>query len=155
MVMLLQERCRDLRGDRALDSCAHDLRLVLPPGKQDDPAGLENSPYTSRHGISRRVLFPAEVARGVPPGERIEGNDPGAGTLWAAGFVEADVAGSSDAQELEVDPARCLYLFLIVATMRVDCRYRYRSVRHMGVRWRDIYVVKEVHLHEMPVTPRV
>ena len=57
--------------------------------------------------MARRGTYssPKKSLAASMPGDPVQGDQPGAAVAAGAGLVEADVAGATDAQDLEVDPA--------------------------------------------------
>ena len=153
--MLLEERRRDLRGDRTLHRRAHDLGLVLAPRHEHHPAGLEDRPHAHRDRAPGRALLAPEVAGGVAPGERVEGHHAGPRAARAARLVEADVPGAPDPEDLEVYAARGPDGVLVPAAVRIESGGGDSPVGHVGARRRDVDMVEQVRLHEAPVAARV
>ncbi len=110
----------DLVVDLALDRALDDRGLVLAGCDQDDLAGFENGPDAHGDRLDRDVLGAEEVSGRGPAGDRIERDQACARRGARAGFVETDVPGLPDAQNLEVDAARIVDRALVLAAVGVD-----------------------------------
>ncbi len=81
----------------------------------------------------RHMLLAEEVARRVLAGDAVEGDEARAAAAAGAGFVEADVPGASDAEDLQVDAA-CVGDRLLVGGARGgDLRLREDAVGDVHV----------------------
>src|SRR5262249_29135279 len=111
--MLLQEAGRDAIGDRPLDRPLHRGGLVFAEAHQHDLAGVENGADAHRDGLLGYVLLAEEAAGRVLARHRIERDQARAAMARRAGFVEADVPGAANAEDLQVDaagPANALFV---------------------------------------------
>jgi hypothetical protein len=153
--VFLQEGRGDVVVDLALGGGAHDVGLVLAPGHQDDAAGVHDRADAHRQRVAGRAGVAAEVAGGIAARERVERDQPRERVAGAARLVEADVAGATDAEDLEVDAAGGRDHRLVGGAVRVDLGLRHRARGQVGACGVDVHVVEEVGAHEAPVALRV
>jgi hypothetical protein len=111
--MPLEERCRDLQVNFALDRAPDDCCLVLSGGEDDDLAGTEDGRDTHRGGFTWNVFLAEEIGGSVPPRDRVERDEPGAAVRTRTRLVEADVSRLADTEQLEVDATRANDGFLV------------------------------------------
>ena len=97
------------------------------------------------------VPLPKEVAGGIAASDAIECDQTSAALHGATGLVESDVARATDAEHLQVDPARLTDLLLVGRAGRGDLVAGEGAVGDVDRIGRDVDVVKEVLPHEAVV----
>ena len=149
--MLLQGAGRDVAARRLLDRLADDRRLVLAEGQQHHPAGVEDRSHAHRDRLPGHVPLTEEIAGRVAAGHAVQRDQPGAALDGAARFVEADVTGAADAEQLQVDPARRPDLLLVGDAGGGDPLPRDGAVGKVDRGGWNIEVIEEVLPHEAVV----
>ena len=153
--MFLEERGGDVGVDLALDGGADDLGFVLAPSHEDDAAGIEDGAHAHGEGVAWGGIDAAEVAGGVAAGEGVERDEAGERVAGTAGFVEADVTGAADAEDLKIDAAGGADRGFVGGTMGVDLVFGDGARRQVGAGRVEIDVVKKMPPHKRPVALRV
>ena len=128
---------------------------MFAKGHDDDLAGFEDRADPHGQGLLGHVLFPEEVARRVAARHGIERRQARAAMACRARLVEADMSGSADAQNLQVDAAGTLdhlFIFRAVASrvLSID-----QAVRDVDILRLDVDVIEKRFLHPAPVTVRI
>src|SRR5262249_27413115 len=106
-------------------------------------------------GLLRHVPFAEEGAGGVAAGHRVEGDAARAALARRAWFVEADVPGSADAQDLQVDASRASDLLFVLSAEFIRLIGAETAVRNVNVLRLDVDMVEERFLHPAPVALRI
>ena len=153
--VVLKVRGRNVRVDLALDGSTHNGRLVLAEGQQDDAVGAHDCADTHGDRGSRDIPLTEKVAGRVHARDLVERDEPRAALQTRARFVESDVTCSTDAQNLEVDPACGLDLLLIGAAVRTHALPVDRAIGNVHLLARDVHVVEQVFIHETHITLEV
>lgn len=150
--VFLEETRRDALGDRSLDRLRHDRRLAFAKGDEHDAPRLQDRADAHRDRPQRDVLFAEEVARRILAGDAVECDESRPAAATRARFVEADVPGAADAEELHVDTAGLLDRPL-VALAPLAHRFGFdRPVGNVHVGRIDVDVIEEMLPHEAVVT---
>ena len=103
----------------------------------------------------RHVLLTAEVARRVLACHSVQRDAACERVTTRSGFVEADVACSTDAEDLQINATDALDLMLIITAVRKHLVSWHRAAGNVDVRLRDVDVVKQLFGHELRVAFRV
>jgi len=141
------------RGDGAFDGLSYGLGFIFSRGEEDGFACVENGSDTHGDDMEwHRVLAPEEAGV-VLAGAGGKGFDARAGGEGGCRFVEANVAVSADAEELEVDAACCADFFLVAAAEFFGVRCH--TVWDMDVFAIDVHMPEEVLVHERMVGLRM
>jgi hypothetical protein len=154
----LKKRGCHLVVDLAFDCPAHDVGFVLAGGKDQYLPGLEDRLHAHGDRFAGDVLLPEEVSRRVFPGDQVQGHHPGAALGSRARLVEADVAGSSYAQDLKVDSAGGPDGVLVPLAFGLDLLPWKVAPEDVDIGRQDIQLVEQILPHEPVVgvnTPRV
>ena len=104
--MTLEERRGHGAIDFTLQRPAHDARLVFARRQNRDLTGLQDRRNAHRDRFAWHVVFAEEIRSRVAPSDRIEMHDARSALLAGARFVEADMSGLADAEQLKVHAAR-------------------------------------------------
>src|SRR5262249_28598355 len=123
-------------------------------GHQDDLAGIKDGADPHGQGLHRHVFFAEKAAGGIAAGHRIEADQAGAAMTGGAGVVEADVATTANAQNLQVDAAGPANLLLVIGAVILDFFRADSAVRQMDVLRLDVDVIEERLLHPPSVAVR-
>ena len=153
--MILKEGRRNGLRHRSLDRFGDDTGLVFAPGHQHELLRAENGSDTHRDGKVWHVLLAAEVAGGVLARHAVQRDAARERVAAGAGFIEADVTRSADAENLKVDATERINLLLVVAAMGEDLVAAQRAAGDVDVRLRDVDVIKNLLRHEARVAFRM
>ena len=145
--MVLQEARGDGFRRRLFDRLVHDAGFMFAEGHEEDAAGVEDAGDAHREGVVRHVLLAEEAVGGVAAGDAVECNKPRAAILRAAGFVEGDVSGAADAENLDVDAAVRLDGFVVGGARCVHLVRLERAVGDVNVLRRNVYVIEQRFVH--------
>jgi hypothetical protein len=129
------------------------LGFIFSCGEEDGFAGVEDGSDSHGDDMEWHRVFAPEEAGVVLAGAGGKGFDARAGGEGGCRLVEANVAVSADAEELEVDAACCADFFLVATAefFWVLCH----TVWDMDVCQIDVHMPKEVLVHEGVVGLRV
>ena len=106
-------------------------------------------------GLAWHVVNAVERARSIGTSEVVEGDDARTRIAVRARLIKADVPRTTDAQQLEIEPATVLNLLVVAQAVGLDILTCYGSVRDVDVFLRDIDVIEEVFVHKVPITLQV
>src|SRR5262249_45830339 len=120
-----------------------------------DLAGVENGADAHRDGLLGYVLLAEEAAGRVLARHRIERDQARAAMARRAGFVEADVPGAANAEDLQVDAAGPANALFVAGAIILDLLGPQGAVGHMNVLRRNVDVIEERFLHPAPVALRI
>lgn len=149
--MLLKVGGGDVDGDGAFDGFLYDGSFLVAPGHEGYLAGSHDGGDAHGDGGCRDIFLASEGGCGVRDGEVVEMHLAGDGGIVGAGFVEADVAGASDAENLKVDAAAVLDFLFVGGAVGRDVGIGQHAGGQVDVFRLDIDVVEEVLVHEVPV----
>jgi len=138
-------------GLRPLDRPGYGLGLGLAPGQHHDSACVQDRAHTHRDRVPRHIGFAQEVPGGIPAGHGVEGDQTGARLASGAGFVETDVPGAADAEDLQVNAARLSDCPLVALAPAKDLRALHRAIGDVHVSGRNVDVAEQLLVHEPPV----
>src|SRR5438445_12978614 len=141
--MFLEEAGGDGVGHFAFDRSLHDGGLVFAKRHDADLAGFEDRAHAHCYRLGRHVLLAVEIAPRIAPRYRIERSQARAAVTSGPGFVEADVAGPADAEQLQVDAPRATDELLVVSAILLHLVQRHRAVRDVDVLRRHVDVVEK------------
>ena len=151
--MALQPGRRTAGGRGFLDGTGDNLRLSVTEGDQCDPAGFKDRRHAHREGALRDLREIAEEDRVILPGHGVKVHPAGPALGGGGRFVETDMAGAADTEDLKIDAAgRTDGRFILGAMTR---RVFGHPVRDMDVSRGDIEMPEEILLHEEPVGLRM
>ena len=153
--VFLQKAGADGVGQLFLDRLAHDRRLVLAEGHDDDLARLHDRADAHGQRLVRHVVFAEEVARGITPRHRIERHRPRPALARRARLVEADVPAAADAEDLQIDASGPANHLLVVDAMLVHFAARHRAVRYVDVLLGNVDVAEKRLVHPAAIAVRV
>src|SRR5262249_24387232 len=153
--MLLKKAGGDRFGNGSFYSLLYDRRFVLAEGHDGDLPGFHDGADAHGQRLLRDVLLAEEAARGVAARHGVERDLAGAAVARGTGLVEADVPGSTDAQDLQVDAARPAKLLLVSRAVVDGVLGTDHPVRDVDVVRLDVNVVKKRLIQPAPVTLRV
>ncbi len=144
----LEEGGGDLVVHLALDRAAHDLRLVLPGGEDEDLPCLQDGGHPHGDRLPGDVLLAEKVGGAILSSHQVESDQPGAALDARSRLVESDVPGSPDAQQLQIDAARSADRLLVSPALRL---YRFAgnvAPGDVNVGRRDVQLRKQIFHHE-------
>src|SRR5262249_34203651 len=108
-----------------------------------------------RQRLLGHVLLTEEGTGRIAARDRVERDQARATVPRRARLVEGDVAGTADAEHLQVDTAGAANLLLVAGTVILGLVDGDGAVRNVNVLRGDVDVVEERLLHPAPVTLRV
>jgi hypothetical protein len=156
--MFLEERGGHFVVHFTFHGAAHDRRLVLARGQNENLPRLEDGLNAHRERLAGHVFFAEEVSRGVLPGHQIEGYQPGATLGSGTRLIEPDVAGPPDSKELDVYATSSSDLFFIAAALILERLAGQVTPGQVYILRQNVQVGEEVLPHEPVVgvdAPRV
>ena len=146
--VVLEVAGRQRGEDGAFDRFLHHFCLVLAPGHEVDALGFQDGFDAHGDGAVRYFLFGGEVLEGVLSGHGIEAYQSGCGRFKGAGLIETDVAGTADAQDLDIDAAGLCDFFLVGRTELFHLVQGQPAVGDMDVFGFDVHMVEEPLFHK-------
>ncbi len=149
--VVLKEGGGDGLRDGAFDGAGGDGGFVFSPGHEDEAAGAEDGADAHGDGEVGDVFLAPEVGGGVLAGDAVEGDAAGEGIAGGAGFVEADVAGAADAENLKVDAADGVDFVFVGFAVGEDLIRGDGARGDVDVFGGDVDVVEELLAHEAGV----
>ena len=124
---------------------------MVAPGQQVNRPRFHDGGDPHCDGAVGDVFFLLKILEGVPSGDIVEANQAGEGVFPGARFVEADMARTSDAQQLNIDAAYGVDLFLISLAIGLDLFHGHGAVGDMDIAGFDVDMVEKVFAHEADV----
>src|ERR1700731_4070283 len=134
----LQEAGRYRVNLGAFDGLPKNRSLGFTPRKQDELLGFQDRSDAHGDSISRNILFAAEIPSRISASQAIERHHSGSGINCGAGFIEPDVSGASDAENLDIDPSGGPNFSLILLAVAKHFRTRDKAVWHVNIFRRNI-----------------
>ena len=153
--VFLEKACGAVWSDRALESTLNDGGFSFTPGEGGDFFGVEDGSAAHGDGLGGDVVDAVEEDGVALSGFFGEIDDAGAGVTSGAGFVEADVSGGADAEDLKVNAAGVFDGLFVGLTMLPEVSLGDGAVGDVDVVGVDVDVVEELVVHEVPVALRV
>ena len=134
--------------DLALDRPPHHGRLVLAGREDRDLARVEDGGDAHGNGFARHVIFAEEIGGGVGTRDRVEVHEASTTVGARPRFVEPDVSGLADAENLKIDSARFANLGFIPIGGSVNVVPGYVAGWDVDVLRVDVDLREEVLPHE-------
>ena len=134
------------------DGFCHDGGFVFAERENEDALRFENGSHTHGDRSTGDIFGAEKVTGGIGASDGVEGNHAGASCLVGTGFIEADVTGAADAEDLNVDAAGSSNAGFVVAAVVGNSFGRNGAVRDVCLPRRDVNVIEEVFPHESHVT---
>lgn len=139
---------RDAGGGLRLHHLGDNAGLALRESHHHDILCRHDARDTHGNRLLGDMLDAKEVTGSIDTGDTVKVNNTGTAVLSRARFVEADVAGLADAEELEVEAAVGQDELVIVEAVLLGQLVRHRPVRDVDVGRRDVDVLEKVLVHE-------
>src|SRR5690606_354671 len=139
-------------GRISFQHALEDLRLMLTERHDDNLLRLQDRADAHRDRLERHVLFAAEGARRVDASDGVEDHLPRLARAAASGLIEADVSGTADAQQLQVDAAGSFDLPFVLFAERLDFVGLQVAARNVNVSLWNVHMVEERLAHPTVVT---
>src|SRR5262249_18477019 len=104
--------------------------------------GFENRADAHRNCLMRHVFLTEEAASGVAPRDGVQRDHSGTAMASGTGFVETDVPGAANAQDLQINTAGPANELLVPRAVIVCVIGTKRAVRDMDVLGRNVHMVE-------------
>ena len=143
IVVGLQERGRNLVGNRAFHRVSDDFSLFLAPSREENLASGQNRGHTHRNRARRNGFAAAETARHFLARSSVDEDDARRRIERRTRLVGGDVAHSTDAEQHHVDAAETLDALFVEATVLLHLVLLDGSVGRKDILAVNIDVVEE------------
>ena len=120
--------------------------------KQEHFTRIEDGADPHGDRLAGNIFLTKKITGCVAAGNAVKSNQSSPCYFPRSRFIEADVSGSPDPQDLDVDPSRIDDCLLILLAGSMNLRFGQRTVGNVDVRWIDIDMIEEVLVHEANVT---
>ncbi len=143
----MQKSWRDVVGDLAFNWSFDNIGFALGPGHDDDFFSLLDGVDTHANGRFRDIIDSLEGLWSIFSGDSVEVNEPSAAVDGRRRFVESDVAGPSNTQDLNVDSTKRLdFLFVIFTELSYLSSFDF-SIWNVDVLFGNVDMLEEVVPH--------
>ena len=149
--MLLQSTGRHVIAGGFFNGFLHDRRFMFAKSHEHNATRIENRSHSHGDRLPHHVPLPKEVTGRIRPRHTIERDQSRATGNRTARFIKANVAGASDAENLQVDAPSFTNLLFVAQTRRRHILSRQRASGYVDGVERNIDMIKEVLPHEAMV----
>ena len=124
---------------------------MFAKAEQKNLSGIEDRTDSHRERPAGYVFLSEEVTGCIPTGDTIERNQAGPRHFTGAGFIEPDMAGATDPQDLDIDAPRFRNSLLVPQAGVLDVTFVHSTIGNMDIVRLNIDQVKEILPHETDV----